>query len=213
MAVKMVAENFAGNVGHTNNRKEHIYGVGHQTFQVQKRERLNDGERHELAEAALAAILEGGALEWYVPPARDIIEHWFDGVCLAPTRQLLVVHDDNNQLCGAAILGLPMGTSNLIAPRALLCNLFVAPYARNQGRGTALVEAAARTAKRAGAQVLNAEILESRLFGRKLLLRCGFQHWGSHPYYGRLGGRPHGPWVHGLCFSRDLTHSALKATL
>lgn len=157
---------------------------------------LDSADLEALTEAATASILDGGALDWTQPPERRVLERYFTGLPHVPGRELFIARRADGLVCGAGVLTLP-GRSALISPRASLTGGFVAPYARGQGLGTALVQAMLKRAWSRGARVVNCELPETQKAAIHLMKRAGFTHWGTHPFYARLEGKS----VRGLYFT------------
>ncbi|HEX8232870.1 MAG TPA: ribosomal protein S18-alanine N-acetyltransferase [Caulobacteraceae bacterium] len=77
-----------------------------------------------------------------------------------------------------------------VADEAEILTIAVAPAARRQGLGRALVEGLARQARLAGAAALFLEVAEDNGAARALYQGCGFVLAGRRrAYYGRPGGR------------------------
>ncbi|TPW36027.1 1-(5-phosphoribosyl)-5-[(5-phosphoribosylamino)methylideneamino]imidazole-4-carboxamide isomerase [Oecophyllibacter saccharovorans] len=160
---------------------------------------LDEVDLSTLTDAACAAILDGATLDWTYPPERGVLERYFNGLVHTPGRAFFVVRGDEGAVCGAGILAFPGGGTTLRPKtRAKLLRAFVAPYARNKGLGTLLVEEMIATACARGAQVLDCEVPETCQAAAHLLEKLGFQHFGTHPCYQRLGGKN----IQGLYFTR-----------
>lgn len=160
---------------------------------------LDETDLAALTEGAMAAILDGGALDWHQPPERRVLERYFTGMVQVPGRELFIVRQDDGTIGGAAVLTLP-GRSGLHIPSAALTTGFIAPYARRQGLGTLLVEAIIDHARNKGTRVINCEVREIERPAIQLLEKLGFLHWGTHPFYARSGGQT----VRGLYFTKLL---------
>lgn len=90
--------------------------------------------------------------------------------------------------------------ARVAANEAEILTLAVAPAQRRQGVGRALVEAAAQTASRAGADVLFLEVADDNTAALALYAGCGFTQTGLRKgYYARGGAR-----VDALALRRDL---------
>ncbi|MXV44939.1 1-(5-phosphoribosyl)-5-[(5-phosphoribosylamino)methylideneamino]imidazole-4-carboxamide isomerase [Saccharibacter sp. 17.LH.SD] len=163
---------------------------------------LSEEDMDALIEATTAAIIDGGVFNWRYPPGRLVLERFFEGLLLVPERELFVVRHHDGIICGAALLAHPAFRSELHSPKACLSALFIAPYARGQGLGEALITVLLERARKHGAKVVNCELRENQQTDIQLLTRLGFCHWGTHPYYARIGGQT----VRGLFFSKLLVN-------
>ncbi|HRJ60771.1 MAG TPA: GNAT family N-acetyltransferase, partial [Azospirillaceae bacterium] len=86
------------------------------------------------------------------------------------------------------------------AHAAALTTAFVAPWARGHGLARALTIAVEEQARALGFLTLNLDVRESQTAAVKLYEKMGFTHWGTHPNYAMVAGRP----VAGLFFTKQL---------
>ncbi len=146
-----------------------------------------DADVHALAEAATAAILDGGGFGWVRPPKTAVIEQYFRGVLLVPERELFVGRMDG-VIYGAVQLHRPSRNNEVQSFAASLMHHFVAPYARGYGLARMILERAEDYARQLGYHVLNLEVGESQGAAIALYEAAGFIRWGTHPAYGRVKG-------------------------
>ena len=158
---------------------------------------LKGADRHDLCDAAEAAILDGGGFGWLQPPPRHVLENFWQGVLLVPERSLFVGRLDG-VIGGSAQLIRPTRNNEAQAHAATLTASFVAPWARGHGMARALVEAVEAVAKEEGFAIVNLDVRETQRAAITLYERLGFQRWGTHPYYARVGGK----WISGHFYSK-----------
>ena len=149
--------------------------------------RLDDDDMQSLCEATIAAILDGGGFGWVTAPGRQVLERYFRGLLLVPERSLFVGRLDGT-IVGATQLVRPPRNNEAQAMSATLMHSYVAPYARGHGLARMLTQAVADSARAMGYQVLNLDVRETQQVAIRLYESMGFQHWGTHPYYARVGG-------------------------
>lgn len=155
---------------------------------VERARELGEDDMLALCEATDAAIIEGGGFGWVHPPGRQALERYFRGVLLVPDRELFLARLDG-VVVGAAQLVRPPRNNEAQAFAATLMHAYVAPYARGVGLArmmTLRVEEGARTL---GYQVLNLDVRETQTAAIALYEGLGYQRWGTHPSYARVGGR------------------------
>ncbi|MGC5747964.1 1-(5-phosphoribosyl)-5-[(5-phosphoribosylamino)methylideneamino]imidazole-4-carboxamide isomerase [Gluconobacter sp. NFX36] len=168
---------------------------------------LSPDDMEALCEAVTAAILDGGGFGWLQPPGNQSLERYFEGLLLVPERSLYVVRD-KGLICGAGQLARPPSSYEAHAATVNLTGFFVAPYARSRGLGRALANAMIHGAKAMGCKVINCDVRETHDAAIGLFRSLDFEHWGTHPYYARIGGQT----VRGLFFSKLLAgeHEAAR---
>ncbi|MCQ8279509.1 1-(5-phosphoribosyl)-5-[(5-phosphoribosylamino)methylideneamino]imidazole-4-carboxamide isomerase [Acetobacteraceae bacterium KSS8] len=141
----------------------------------------------QLCEATDAAILDGGGFGWVHSPGRRSLEQYFRGLLLVPERALFVARLDG-VIVGATQLLRPPRNNEAQAMTATLMHSFLAPYARGHGLARMMVEAVEDCARNLGYRVLNLDVRETQTAAIRLYRALGFQHWGTHPHYARVGG-------------------------
>ncbi len=147
----------------------------------------DDVDLHALAEAATAAILDGGGFGWVKPPKAGVIEHYYRGVLLVPERELIVGRMDGI-VYGAAQLQKPSRNNEAQAFAVHLMHHFVAPYARGHGLARMILRKAEERARALGFSVLNLDVRDTQKGAISLYESEGFTRWGTHPAYARVKG-------------------------
>ncbi len=157
-------------------------------LKAERIERFDDeADVHALAEAATAAILDGGGFGWVKPPKASVLEQYFRGVLLVPERELIIGRMDG-VIYGAAQLLKPSRNNEAQAFAASIMHNFVAPYARGHGLATLIVQKAEERARALGFHVLNLDVRETQTAAIALYERAGFLRWGTHPAYAKVKG-------------------------
>jgi ribosomal protein S18 acetylase RimI-like enzyme len=169
------------------------------TIEVQALERFRGSDLHDLCDAALQAIRDGGGFGWVEPPVRETMERYWRGVLAVPGRHLFVGRLDD-VIAGSAQLVEPPPNNEAQAFIATLTTSFVSPWARGHGMARMLVEAAEATARERGFEMLALDVRETQLAAIQLYKALGFTHWGTNPYYARVRGR----FIAGLYFHKAL---------
>jgi RimJ/RimL family protein N-acetyltransferase len=141
-----------------------------------------------LCESADAAIIDGGGFGWVKSPGRLVLERYFRGVLLVPERELFVARLDG-VIVGSAQLVRPPRNNEAQAFAATLMHAFVAPYARGHGLAGMMTIRVEDGARALGYQVLNLDVRETQEAAIRLYERLGYERWGEHPAYARVGGR------------------------
>jgi ribosomal protein S18 acetylase RimI-like enzyme len=147
----------------------------------------DDADVHALAEAATAAILDGGGFGWVKAPKLVTMEQYLRGIPLVPERELIVGRMDGI-IYGAAQLQKPSRNNEAQAHGVALMHHFVAPYARGHGLARIILRKAEERARTLGYHVLNLDVRETQLGAISLYEAEGFTRWGTHPYYARVRG-------------------------
>ena len=148
---------------------------------------LAEDDLQALCEAADAAILDGGGFGWVKSPGRSALESYFRGVLLVPERQLFVGRLDGI-IVGSAQFVRPPRNNEAQAFAASLMHSFVAPYARGYGLARLLTRRVEESARALGYMMLNLDVRETQTAAIKLYEGAGYQRWGEHPAYARVGG-------------------------
>lgn len=158
---------------------------------------LKGADRHDLCDAAEAAILDGGGFGWLQPPPRHVLEAYWQGVILVPERRLFVGRLDG-VIAGSAQLVRPTRNNEAQAHAASLTTSFVAPWARGHGLARALVVAVEKAAFEEGFAIVNLDVRDTQQAAIALYQALGYTRWGTHPYYARVDGK----WVTGHFYSK-----------
>jgi ribosomal protein S18 acetylase RimI-like enzyme len=158
------------------------------TLTAERIEHFDDeADVHALAEAATAAILDGGGFGWVKVPKAAVLEQYFRGVLLVPERELFIGRMDG-VIYGALQLHRPSRNNEAQSFAAGLMHLFVAPYARGHGLARMLLQRAEEYARSLGYHVLNLDVRETQTAAIALYEEAGFERWGTHPAYARVRG-------------------------
>ncbi|GBQ32772.1 histone acetyltransferase HPA2 [Acetobacter fabarum DSM 19596] len=153
---------------------------------VQRILSLEEDDLQALCESVDAAILDGGGFGWLQPQGRQVLERYFRGLLLVPERMLFAIRLDGVIVGGAQLIRAPRN-NELQAMCITLAHLFVAPYARRQGLGAALLQEVENAARNMGFRVLNVDVLQTQTAAIALFEKTGFHIWGKHPFYARVG--------------------------
>ncbi len=160
---------------------------------------LDDEDLMSLCEATDAAILAGGGFGWVRSPGRLALERYFKGVLLVPERELFVTRLDG-VIVGSALMVRPPRNNEAQAFAAQLTHAFIAPYARGHGLARLMTQRVEEGARALGYQVLNLDVRETQEAAIHLYETLGYQRWGEHPCYARVGGKT----VRGIYFYKLL---------
>ncbi len=166
---------------------------------VERATTLDDDDLQALCEAADAAILEGGGFGWVKSPGRQTLTSYFRGVLLVPERELFIGRL-NGTIVGSAQLVRPPRNNEAQAFAATLMHAFIAPYARGHGLARLMTQRVEDGARALGYQVLNLDVRETQTPAIRLYEGLGYQRWGEHPAYARVGGRT----IRGLYYTKLL---------
>ncbi len=160
---------------------------------------LRGADRHDLCDAAEAAIRDGGGFGWLTPPLRNVMEAYWKGVLLVPERSLIVGRLDG-VIAGSALIEAPPKSNEARAHTAHLTSHFVAPWARGHGVARALLVAVENAARQQGRHILELDVRETQEAALQIYRQYGYTEWGRHPFYAMVDGRP----VAGLFFYKQL---------
>ena len=166
---------------------------------VERAAELDDDDLQALCEAADAAIIEGGGFGWVKSPGRLALISYFRGVLLVPERELFIGRL-NGTIVGSAQLVRPPRNNEAQAFAATLMHAFIAPYARGHGLARLITQRVEEGARALGYQVLNLDVRESQDAAIRLYEGLGYDRWGEHPAYARVGGRT----IRGLYYTKLL---------
>jgi ribosomal protein S18 acetylase RimI-like enzyme len=170
------------------------------TTLVERLTAFRNNDLQELCEAAEEGIKAGGGFGWLKPPQRYVMESYWRGILLIPDRQLFVGRLDGT-IAGTAQLVRPARNNEAQAHAAQITTHFVAPWARGHGLARAIVVAAESAARTAGARVVNLDVRETQGAAIQLYQSLGYEPWGIHPRYARVGAE----WVAGQFFWKELS--------
>lgn len=155
---------------------------------VERIKNLSPADLNDLCDATDAAIKGGGGFGWVKLPARDILERYWQGVLVMPSRDLFAARLDG-VICGTCQLVKPPANNEAQKFAVQLTTNFVAPWARGYGLAKKLIEVAQDTARADGFGVINLDVRETMEAAISLYESMGFQRIGTHPYYAQVDGR------------------------
>lgn len=151
-------------------------------------EPLDVGDLNDLCDATDAAIKDGGGFGWVEPPAREILERYWQGVIAMPLRLLFVARLDN-VICGTAQLILPPKNNEAQSFAAQITSLFISPWARGYGLAGKLLHFIEERALKEEIEVINLDVRETQISAIKLYEGNGYVQISSHPYYAKVDGK------------------------
>lgn len=158
---------------------------------------------HDLADAAEAAILDGGGFGWLTPPPREVMERFWNGVLVMPRRHLVVGRLDG-VIAGSAQLIQPPENNEAQAFSATVTTAFVAPWARGYGLAAGIMLTVEKLAVSLGVEVLNLDVRETQIQAIRLYETLGYRRWGTNPFYARVDGA----MIAGHAYTKLLTDPA-----
>lgn len=176
---------------------------------VQIVESLQSHEMVELCDATSAAIEAGGGFGWLIPPPRQVLETYWNGVLVVPGRTLFVARLDG-VIAGSAQLVRPTRNNEAQAAACTLVSHFMAPWARGHGLARMLTLAVEETARAEGFGMINLDVRETQDAAIAMYEAMAYVHWGSHPLYARLSD---GRWVPGRYYYKVLVGEVPEPTL
>ena len=166
---------------------------------IEKLTRLSKRDLAELIDATEAAISDGSGFGWVDAPAREVLERYWKGVLVVPTRTLFVARLDG-VICGSIQLVEPPANKEMWSFAAAFDTHFVAPWARGHGRARELVEAAEAEARGKGYRVLNLSVATTQTRAIEIYEAGGYLRWGTHPKYALVRGQ----YIPGHYYTKDL---------
>lgn len=143
---------------------------------------------NDLCDATDSAIESGGGFGWLSLPSRMILERYWQGVLVMPSRILFVARLDN-VICGTCQLVLPPPNNEAQSHSVQLTTNFVAPWARGHRLATMLLECAEDKARKDGFKVINLDVRETQEAAIKLYEASGYKRFGTHPCYAVVDGK------------------------
>lgn len=155
---------------------------------VEHIQKINIGDLNDLCDATDAAIEGGGGFGWVKPPARDILERYWNGVLAMPSRALFVARLDGT-ICGTCQLLKPPVNNEAQSFAVQLTTNFVAPWARGYGLAKMVIEATEKYAQQEGFEVINLDIRETLNDAMTLYENLGYHRIGEHPHYAKVDGK------------------------
>jgi len=136
----------------------------------------------DLCQATEDAIRDGIGFNWLTPPMREVLESYWKGVLVVPSRTLF----------GGRLDGTLAGSIQLVRPSksketsAFACEVeahFVAPWARGHGLAKTLLEHAEREAAKDGFSSIRLSVRETQERALTIYRENGYTEWGTLPHY------------------------------
>jgi ribosomal protein S18 acetylase RimI-like enzyme len=175
---------------------------------VEKLEKLNRADLHDLCDATVAAVEKDGGFGWVTVPEREVLQRYWQGVMAVPQRDLFVGRQDG-AIAGTAQLVRNPQNNQAQAFSAQLTTVFVAPWARGHGMGEMLLNAVEEHAKKTGLYYINLDVRETQQHAINLFKRCGYGQWGMNPVYALVRQRA----VPGYFFHKEIQPLPTKAPI
>lgn len=155
---------------------------------VERIEKLNRADMHDLCDATIAAIEKDGGFGWVTVPDRDVLERYWQGVVAVPQRDLFVARLDG-AIAGTAQLVRFPPNNQAQSFSAQLTTFFVAPWARGHDMGQSLLELVEKRAKELGLYAINLDVRETQYGAINLFKKMGYNQWGLNPVYALINQR------------------------
>lgn len=155
-------------------------------LEVELISKLKPSDLSELCDATYSAIEGGGGFGWVNPPAREVLERYWQGVAIIPERHLFIGRLDG-VIAASAQLILPPKNNEAQAFSGQIMSCFVAPWARNLGLGKMLMARLETEAKSRGLKALSLDVRETMEAAIKLYESVAFKRWGTNPHYAMIG--------------------------
>jgi ribosomal protein S18 acetylase RimI-like enzyme len=153
-------------------------------------ESLRPSDLHDLVDATLAAVDDGGGFGgWVSRPPQHVLERYWQGVVTIPERVLFVGRLEG-AICGSAQLVRPQRSNQAQAHVATLSSSFVAPRARGHGVARSVVRAVIAHARSEGYAVLSLDVRATQAAAIHIYEAAGFRRWATNPYYALVDGKP-----------------------
>lgn len=146
------------------------------------------GDLEDLCDATDAAIEGGGGFGWLELPARDILERYWQGVLTMPTRLLFVARLDG-VICGTCQLVKPPVQNEARKFAGHLTTHFVAPWAREYGLASKLLDKVEAVALEENLSVINLDVRETMTNAIAFYESKGYIRFGTHPVYAKVDGK------------------------
>lgn len=157
------------------------------SVKIEKMEELKPADMADLVSATEDAIRDNIGFNWVIPPTRDTLETYWNGVVLVPDRLLFCGRLDGT-IVGCIQLLKPGASKESTAFAASIEAHFVAPWARGHGLAKMLLQEAEREARKLGYTLLKLSVRQTQTAAIALYEEQGFTLWGTLPYYEFVGG-------------------------
>lgn len=152
------------------------------TIKIEKLSSFQHSDLADLVQATEDAIREGIGFNWVVPPAKEVLESYWEGVQVVPHRVLFIGRLDNT-IVGSIQLVKPGQSKETSSFAASVEAHFVAPWARGHGIAVQLLEEAQQEARREGFSVIRLSVRETQDRAIQIYEEAGYHCWGVLPYY------------------------------
>lgn len=152
------------------------------SISVERLSALTPADLDDLCKATEDAIVDGIGFNWVTPPMREVLESYWKGALLVPTRSVF----------GGRLDGALAASVQLVRPgknketSAFACDVeahFVAPWARGHGLAKLLLEHAERQAAKDGFSLIRLSVRQTQERALTVYREAGYVEWGSMPYY------------------------------
>jgi ribosomal protein S18 acetylase RimI-like enzyme len=157
------------------------------SIQVERITKFTPADLADLCDATEIAIKDGIGFNWLNPPARPVLEQYWQGVLMVVPERILFGGRLDGILCASVQLVQPPASKQNSAFAATITNHFVAPWARGHGLARSLLIAAEDEARSQGFGMVNLSVRATQDAARTLYEESGYQCWGTQPAYERVG--------------------------
>ncbi len=169
---------------------------------IEKLDKLTQKDLMELCDTTEATMLDTfgftiGFQRWQ-PPLRHDLEVYFKGVILVPERHLIVARVDGTIAGSIQLLFVPIHSAFTFA--VSVDNHFVAPWARNFGFATKLLEFAESYSKNKGRTLIKLNVRSDMDAAINLYKKANYKRWGVLKKYAMVNKH----YVSGYFYSKDL---------
>lgn len=170
-----------------------------QTPHIERLSELDANDLHDICNAADEAIREGGGFGWVEPPIRNVMEQYWQGLCLVPGIDVWLARLDGVLVGSIQLKHMP---ANNQAQRHIghITTSFVAPWARGHGLARGLLITALQSAQEEGLKEVMLDVRETQKAAIHVYESLGFSCWGTHPRYALVNGS----YVAGRFYSLEL---------
>ena len=162
-------------------------------------EEFRGNDLEDLCNATDEAILDGNGFGWLKPPQRQVLENYWRGVLLVPTRRLVVARLEGS-IVGSAQFVTPAANNEARAFAVEMTTFFIAPWARGHGLGVAMMSVMIDQARAEGFKTFEFDIRATQAAGIHLAEQTGFKLWATKEKYALVDGE----YIAGYYFSQDL---------
>jgi ribosomal protein S18 acetylase RimI-like enzyme len=171
---------------------------------IDRVERLDSADMHDLCDATDMAILDGGGFGWLDIPPRETLEAFWRGVLAVPERELFVVRLGGT-ICGSGQLILPSRNDESQRHASQIKSAFIAPWARGHGLARDLTLALEARARALKFTILNLDVRETQEAAIRMYDTLGYIRWGTHPSYAFVKGE----MIEGFYYYKNLKQTDL----